>query len=171
LIDPSIRISEGGEGIDRSEGKYSLSPWHDTRVMRIMVMLLPVIVVPVFTPAAGQYQRCILPPPLPWAIVFAPVFLAAGQRGASRINVDIASYHRHRHARLSLSLSSSPLPVNVACQCPHCILLPPQIHAIFIVVVVIPIPVPVPVPVPAACLNHVSMMHPPAATAMCNLCC
>ena len=115
LIDPSIGILNGGEGIDRSGGKHSPSPRHDARVMRVMVMLLPVILVPVFTPTAGRRQRRILPPPLPCAIVFASVFLpAAGQRRASRVDIDVASYRRHRHAQSSLSLSSSPPPVNVA---------------------------------------------------------
>jgi hypothetical protein len=41
LIDPSIGILKGGEGIDRSGGKHSLSPRHDARVMHVMVMLLP----------------------------------------------------------------------------------------------------------------------------------
>ncbi len=40
-IDPSIGISKGGEGIDRSGGKNSPSPQHNARVMRVMVMLLP----------------------------------------------------------------------------------------------------------------------------------
>ncbi len=162
-IDPSIRISQGGEGIDRSRGKHSPSPWHNAHVMRVMVMLLPVIIVPVFTPAAGRRRRRILPPPPPCAIVFAPVFLpTAGQRNTSRVDVDVASYRRHRHARSSLSLSSSPPPVNVAHRCQHRILWPPPTRAIFVVVVV---PVPVPVPVPAACRRRASTMHPPAATA------
>ncbi len=40
-INPSIGISKGGEGIDRSGGEHSPSPQHNARVMRIMVMLLP----------------------------------------------------------------------------------------------------------------------------------
>ncbi len=40
-IDPSIRISKGGEGIDRSGGEHSPSPRHGAHVMRVMVMLLP----------------------------------------------------------------------------------------------------------------------------------
>jgi hypothetical protein len=40
-INPSIGISKGGEGIDRSGGEHSPSPQHDARVMRVMVILLP----------------------------------------------------------------------------------------------------------------------------------
>jgi hypothetical protein len=38
---PSIGILKGGEGIERSRGKHSPSPWHNARVMRMMIMLLP----------------------------------------------------------------------------------------------------------------------------------
>ncbi len=39
-FDPSIGILKGGEGMERSRGEHSLSPWHNARVMRVMVMLL-----------------------------------------------------------------------------------------------------------------------------------
>jgi hypothetical protein len=43
-----------------------------------------VLIVPVFPPAAGWHQRCILPPQLPCAILFVSVFLpAANQCSAS----------------------------------------------------------------------------------------
>jgi hypothetical protein len=41
LIDPSIGFLKGGEGINRSRVKHSPSPWHNTHVMHITVMLLP----------------------------------------------------------------------------------------------------------------------------------
>ncbi len=52
LIDPSIGILKGGEGIDRSGGEHSPSPRHDACVMRVMVMLLP--------PQSGSHRdhRC-----------------------------------------------------------------------------------------------------------------
>jgi hypothetical protein len=68
------------------------------------------------------------------------------RRSTSRVDVDVASYHRRRHAQsllLASSPSVSPPPFDVAR--PRCILPPPPPRAIFVVVVV-----PDPVPVPAA---------------------
>jgi hypothetical protein len=90
------------------------------------------------------------------------------RRSTSCVNVNVASYRRQRHARSSLlssspCLSLSPPPVNVAHR--RCILPPPPPRTIVVVFVV-----PVLVPVPAACRHRPSTSHPPAATAMRDLC-
>ncbi len=79
------------------------------------------------------------------------------------VDTNVSSFRRYPLMHLSLSLSSSPPTINIACQRQRPILSLPPPRAIFVVVVV-------PVPVPAAFRRCALMSHPPAATAMCDLC-
>jgi hypothetical protein len=90
-----------------------------------------VLYVHVFLPAAGRRQRRILPPPLPQANVFIPVFLpAAHQPCASKSTLHptaaTATHNLHCHCRprprprpCSCCLLTSR--INIASFCRHCL--------------------------------------------------